>query len=221
MNTITIDTQWINLIVGAVLPLLVGLITKRVTSSSIQRALLVLFSAIAGTLTNIAQAGGSFVLRDALIATAVTYFTAQTSYSSVLKPYKIADTVAAKTDGIGVVIKADPAKEAALSGDVTTPAAADSVGVTDPVVEVDDPSVEVGDEASVQVPGDEPEPAEEPAPAPTVESVQQAEPMPAVDPLEAEMAAEEGDVIPYDEEPIEAVPVVDVDALPVEGDTPK
>lgn len=146
---VTINAPYLSLLLGVVLPLLVGLVTKRITASGVQRALLLALSIVGGALVQIAQAGGSFRLGETLVNIAVAYFTAQTSYSAVLKPTGVADAFSRATDGIGVTIVADPAKVAALEGAVTTADAAVAVGEGDtPVVEAD-PPVEVGDTAIV------------------------------------------------------------------------
>jgi hypothetical protein len=184
---VSLDTSLLTVIVGVVLPILVGLVTKRVTRSEVQRVLLLVLALVGGALTSIIAAGGTFDLGNVILNIAVCYFTGQTTYSTVLKPTGIADRL--QRAG-GVITAADPAKVAAEAGQVTTGNAAGAVLDGQPVIPVpteQQDEVEVGDEAVV-----------------AAEDV-------AAEPVDDE----ETDVVPYDEDPDDEVPVIDPAALKV------
>jgi hypothetical protein len=187
---VTLDTSLLTVLTGVVLPIVVGLVTKRVTRSDVQRVLLLVLSLIGGALTSIIAADGTFDLGNVLLNVAICYFTGQTTYSTVLKPTGLAKALQGAG---GVITAADPAKEAALAGDVTTATAAGNVLAEQPVIPVPEAQadeVEVGEPA-------------------VVDTSVEGEP-------EAEVPEDDGtDVVPYDEDPDDEVPVIDPAALRV------
>ncbi len=194
---VKVDEQYVNIALGVVLPLLVGLVTKRVTSTGTKRVLLAFLSIVGGALAQIAADGGEFILKDVIVGAVVTYFTAQTAYSSVLKPSGIADKVQEKTDRVGVTIKADPKKQAALQGKATTAGSVSATGGRETVVADVGEFADVGDDVEVFDAGDE---------EPEIEDVPDFEPEVVDDPNDTG--------VPYDEDPDDEVAVIDPADLP-------
>lgn len=97
MDTITL----VDLAVGAVLPLIVGLVTKEVTNSGVKAVLLAALAALAGV--GQAYVDDNGILTDATLTDAVTYFViAVTSYFGVLKPTGVSGAVQSATKNVGV-----------------------------------------------------------------------------------------------------------------------
>lgn len=120
MRTLVIDPGVLTLL-GLALPLLVGVVTRRVTSSGAKRAILAALSAVAGVLATVQASTDGVDVVQALVGALATYAAAQAGYSAVLKPSLIADLVAQGTDrlGIGLVVKPDPIKVAVSKGEIT------------------------------------------------------------------------------------------------------
>lgn len=96
-----IDLTWVELGVAVVIPLLVGLVTKEVTSSAVKAIVLAALSAVAGLATAYVDAGGLFT--EEALQSAVTYFAvAVTTYFGLYKPTGITGKVQEKTSGFGL-----------------------------------------------------------------------------------------------------------------------
>jgi hypothetical protein len=103
--TVTLDQYWLTMIIAVVLPALVALVTKQVASPNIKAVLLLLFAAIAGTFTSIQANGGTFDLKDAAVATILTFVIAVGSHFGLLKPLSLTGSAGAiqmKTANFGV-----------------------------------------------------------------------------------------------------------------------
>lgn len=88
--------QVIAALLGIVLPLLVALVTKRVTSSAVKGMLLTSFSVAAGLLSELGHAlttGESFDPVAWLIVTLAALVAGQTTYSAIWKPTGAAETL--------------------------------------------------------------------------------------------------------------------------------
>ena len=89
---IEINMNWIQLIamlLGIVFPLLVALVTKRVTSSKTKGLLLASISVMAGLLAEVSTAlttGTSFDPVNWLVVTLTALVAGQTTYSAIWKP---------------------------------------------------------------------------------------------------------------------------------------
>jgi len=106
-RTLTLDVQQLNLAVSVFLPLLVGIVTQRVTDPKVKGSLLTLLTVVTGTVTSLIEAGGRFDLGQLLTGIVVSFFTAQAAYSFGWKPSKVALAVQEVTDriGVGAVVK--------------------------------------------------------------------------------------------------------------------
>lgn len=97
------DVATLSLIVGVVLPILVGVVTKELASGGLKATLLALFSGVAGLVNGAINADGVFT-RESLYAAATTWVIAVATYYGYWKPTGAAQKVAQATDkaGIGV-----------------------------------------------------------------------------------------------------------------------
>lgn len=102
---VTLDQYWLTMIIAVVLPALVALVTKQVASSNVKAVLLLLLSAVAGTVTSWQNTNGTFDLKDAVVATLLTFVIAVGSHFGLLKPLEITGSGGAiqrRTAGFGV-----------------------------------------------------------------------------------------------------------------------
>lgn len=96
-----IDLTWLQLIVAVVIPLLVGIVTKEVTSQGVKAVVLAALAAVAGLATAYIDSKG--VLSKDALQNAVTYFiVAVGSYYGFLKPTGISAKVQSKTSNFGL-----------------------------------------------------------------------------------------------------------------------
>jgi predicted membrane-bound spermidine synthase len=87
-----IDTAIISVLLGFVLPLVVGIITKKVESGQLKGALLLTASALTGLLNSALTTGG-VLTKDAIIGAVTAYGVALASYYGVWKPTGAANYV--------------------------------------------------------------------------------------------------------------------------------
>lgn len=78
--------QIISMVVGVLLPILVGLVTKTVTSPAFKAVLLFLLAAISGFLTEFLQAGTAFDWQQALFAWLTTFIVAVAMHFGLYSP---------------------------------------------------------------------------------------------------------------------------------------
>lgn len=82
-----LDTAyWLGLAVSVVLPVLVGLVTTRVTSAGVKAVLLLFLSALNGFLVELSQAGNGYSVGTAVILWAVSFGTAVLTHFGLYKP---------------------------------------------------------------------------------------------------------------------------------------
>lgn len=101
MDATILDAQTVSLLVGVVIPLLVGLLSKLNASSGLKAILNAFLSAIAGALTTVTIVTEA-TLRDFVIAILSTWVVSVATYYGIWKPTGVAGTVAVKTSGFGV-----------------------------------------------------------------------------------------------------------------------
>lgn len=96
-----LDLGTLELLAGVFIPILVGIVTREVTSPAIKAWLLAALSAVTGVVVAAQQAGG-FVTEDALVAGLVTMVISVATYYGFWKPTGTANLVQRKTDAINV-----------------------------------------------------------------------------------------------------------------------
>lgn len=94
-----IDVPTLSLIVGTVIPLLVGVVTKEVASSAVKGVLNALLSSIAGALTVVIAANGEWVINDIVHGALATFIASIATYYGLWKPTGISASVNANTPG--------------------------------------------------------------------------------------------------------------------------
>jgi len=86
------NIQVVSLFVGVILPILVGLVTKKVTSSAWKATLLALLSAVSGVLTEwISHWTGGFDLGAAVLTWLATFMIAVATHFGFWKPTGVTD----------------------------------------------------------------------------------------------------------------------------------
>ena len=87
-----ISVTILSVIIGVVLPILVGIVTTKMESRKLKGALLILLSAVAGIINSAILAGGVFT-DDAIIAAVISYVIATAMHYGVWKPQGITEKV--------------------------------------------------------------------------------------------------------------------------------
>lgn len=113
---IELDVSWLNKVVALFLPLLVGVVTKKVSSSGLKATLLFVLSAVSGLVTTMIQADGRVPLEQVIDAMVNTLVVAVAMYYGVWKPTGIAGTVTEKTARFGFGSPPAPLLETADKG---------------------------------------------------------------------------------------------------------
>lgn len=111
--TLTIEDQYLNVLISSVLPIVVALVTRRFANTTVRGLILLFLAAVTGTLTQIQAAGGEFELKAAIVYTVVSFVTAVAAHTGVLKGSVTGDSgpiLKAMPGGIGGV---DQEKKAA------------------------------------------------------------------------------------------------------------
>lgn len=85
-----IDVAILSIVVGTIIPILVGIITTKLESSKTKGLLLLTLSAVSGLATT-AIAGNGIFTKESVIAAAVAYVTGVASYYGVYKPTGVSD----------------------------------------------------------------------------------------------------------------------------------
>lgn len=94
MNVTLNAAYWIGLLISVVLPVLVGLVTTRVTHNGIKAVLLLALSGANGFLVEYAHPGPDYDAGTALVLTLVAFATGVLSHFGLWKPTGIAGKAA-------------------------------------------------------------------------------------------------------------------------------
>jgi hypothetical protein len=92
------DAYWLGLAISVVLPVLVGLVTTRVTHAGTKAVLLLFLTALNGFLVELSSAGDDYNVGSAVLLWAVSFATGVLSHFGLWKP----TGVAAKAQNVGV-----------------------------------------------------------------------------------------------------------------------
>lgn len=102
-TTLTIDALVVTMLVGTILPILVGLVTKSTASSGLKGVALLFLSAVQGFVVNQTVADGSAVFTtEGVLLALLGFVAAVASYFGVLKPTGAAPAVQEKTSNFGI-----------------------------------------------------------------------------------------------------------------------
>lgn len=90
MNVTLDKAYWIGLLISVVLPVLVGLVTTRVTHAGTKAVLLLALSGLNGLLVEVANPGPGFDLGTAAVLTLVAFATGVLAHFGLWKPAGVA-----------------------------------------------------------------------------------------------------------------------------------
>lgn len=97
-----IDVAVLAILAGTVLPILVGVVTKKLAAGGIKAAVLAGLSIVTGLVNGAVNADGVFT-QEALVGAGVAWVTAVATYYGFLKPTGITEKVADKAlPGVGI-----------------------------------------------------------------------------------------------------------------------
>lgn len=103
MDTLTLTPFAVSILIGTVLPILVGIVTKEVASGGLKSVLLLLFSAIQGLIVTATTVDGAAILStEAIVVAGLGWVSAVASYYGFLKPTNVSGAVNTKTSDFGV-----------------------------------------------------------------------------------------------------------------------
>jgi len=88
--------QLLALVVGVLLPVLVGIVTTKVTSGGVKAVLLALLTAVTGVLTDVLATPDGFDLKTSVVNWLGAFIMAVATHFGFLKPAGISDFVQAK-----------------------------------------------------------------------------------------------------------------------------
>jgi uncharacterized membrane protein len=99
----TLTPVIVTILIGTVLPLLVGLVTKLDASSNVKKISLITISAVQGVIVNATLIDGTALISsEMLLFAALAWVAALGSYFKVLKPTGVAPAVQNRTANIGI-----------------------------------------------------------------------------------------------------------------------
>jgi hypothetical protein len=99
----TLTPLIVTVLVGTVLPLLVGFITKLKASSNLKKVCLITISAIQGVIVNATLTDGTaFISKETFLLAGLAWIAALSSYFKILKPTGVAPAVQNRTANIGI-----------------------------------------------------------------------------------------------------------------------
>jgi hypothetical protein len=86
---VVVDTYWLTLLTGVVLPMVVALVTKKVASGAVKSLTLLFLSIVAGVITQVIQNGGSFEVWTTVGNILLTFATGVIAHFGLLQPLKV------------------------------------------------------------------------------------------------------------------------------------
>jgi len=98
-DSVVLDTAVLAPLVGVFLPILVAVITQKVTHSGVKAVVLAALSAVSGVLVAAQQAGG-LVTKEAVTAAFLTWVVAVATYYGFWKPTETSVKVADATESV-------------------------------------------------------------------------------------------------------------------------
>lgn len=96
-----VDPVFFSLVLGSVLPVLVGLVTKKVASRRLKASMLAFLSGLAGVLAS-AQGTNGLFSKETIILSGGVWITAVATYYGLLQPTGIAAAVQDNTAEFGI-----------------------------------------------------------------------------------------------------------------------
>ena len=97
-----LDPSVINAITGTLIPVLVALVTKEVSSSGLKGAINALLAAASAVITEIYTSDAGLVLQEVVASGFTTYVVSIATYYGIWKPTKTTEKVQKKTSEFGL-----------------------------------------------------------------------------------------------------------------------
>lgn len=97
-----IDTATISILLGVVIPIVVGIVTKIDAAPGLKAVLNALLSAITGALNLVLTNEGALVWREFVTSIALAWLVSVATYYGLWKPTGVAGTVATATARVGI-----------------------------------------------------------------------------------------------------------------------
>lgn len=132
-HVLQVDVASVSLILGAIVPFLVGLVTKKWASSGVKAAANVVLSVAAGVLACIVQANGAVTLGQVTTAAFEALTASGVLYVSVYKPMGLTQKVQNLAPGVGLgkpVVPEPPLSSPSAITQATTAAPSPTVPTT-------------------------------------------------------------------------------------------
>lgn len=108
VQSVTLDLGLLSKLVGVLLPLLVGLVTKKRAPAWLKAVLLALLAAVAGVITDAISNGGTIVVKQAIDAGLTAWVLGVGSYYGLHKPAGIAAAVQNVAPNVGIGAASPP-----------------------------------------------------------------------------------------------------------------
>ncbi len=99
---VTVDVTFAAILVGTIIPILVGVITKSTAAAGLKATALLFLSAVGGVLAVAIESNTGIIEKPTLIAAAVTFVTAVATYFGFLKPTGVSPAANNATSGFGL-----------------------------------------------------------------------------------------------------------------------
>jgi uncharacterized protein YhaN len=109
-GAVTVDDLWLNFAIGAVIPLLVGLVTRLDASAGLKAVMNFGFAAVASVGQQLIQ-GDALTSKELFVKVMTTWITSIMAYYGFQKPTGIAGSVAAATPNFGIGTPPAPVME--------------------------------------------------------------------------------------------------------------
>ncbi len=100
-HVVVIAAPWLTLILGAIIPFLTGLITKKMASSAVKSVCTAVLSTAAG-IFSAAQVEGSLKLETSIVNILVAFITAISLYYGIYRPTTATEKVQNVAPNIGI-----------------------------------------------------------------------------------------------------------------------
>lgn len=101
LDSFTVDPAVLSILLGVVIPVITGVVTKEVAHAGLKATVLLFLSGLTGVLAS-AQTNDSVISKQTLIFAAVAWAVGVATHFGWLKPTGVSDAVQSKTSNIGI-----------------------------------------------------------------------------------------------------------------------
>jgi hypothetical protein len=101
----SIDATIVAILLGVIIPILNGIVTKITTSAGVKAVLTLALATVAGLVTTATTDGGDAIFSSALVLnTALTFITSVATYAGLWKPLEVTSSPVTHVDDSGVLV---------------------------------------------------------------------------------------------------------------------